>query len=298
MNIETNYTENTQIALKFDKSNLKNPDGRDGGSLKTIVDGKTSESNSQLNVSDTGSFFRVTVGTQFQSSSLHTNDEDASVTYTLTGDSTDDSGGGGVGSPTSEDQLVYWGTGETEEGVEQFSVPFGTETTRSLTVTNERQSDTTAQLQVGDQGFCQYVSVQETLNSDQYSKAGTYQLPAAQQSLGQVEASETFNIRFDLPNKTSLESSGINDYSCETSTTASFGTAEPLVIQVDEGFQLTGAFTFLAEDICFNIPFSTFGENGLESNNSRLCIPVAGIGFTGIAGMLGLFVVLRRRDIV
>jgi len=260
MVINSNKTSNTDIVIRAEKTNLKNPDNRDGGSLRAIVEGVDSSNSSELNVSDTGSFFRVTVG-DIQASTLYTTDSDWSVTYTLSDDATEaPSGGGGGGGAISEDQILYFGSSETEDGLESLSVPFGENVTRSMTVTNERQAETTAQVSVGSGGVCRYVSVQRALDSNQFASTGNYDLPAATQTLGTVQSTESFLIRFNLPEKDSLEEAGVEDFSCEFSTSSSYGTAEPLVVEVDEGFNLDWLIELLKYEFTFELPLDNLAS--------------------------------------
>lgn len=300
MQINTNLTENNPIVIRANKTNLKNPDNRDGGSLQAYVEGISSSNNTELNVTDTGSFFRVTVGTNFQASSLHTDDTDWSVTYTLSGENTTTiiDGGGGGEPPGSDSQVIYFGSAETQDGLETVSVPFGEEVVRNMTVTNERQSPTQAQVFVGDNGVCQYINVQRSLESDQFGNEGTYDLPAATQTLGTVESTEEFRIRYNLPNQSVLDSNGITDYSCEFETGSSYGTAEPLNIQVEEGFDFFGLFDLLGEELCFSIPVDSVSSNltggEVDSGSTEFCLAVwqiAGLLFVVLAG---LYVVGRR----
>ena len=300
MEINTNYTENNSIVIRADKSNLKNPDNRDGGTLEAYVEGVSSANSNELNVTDTGSFFRVTVGTSFQSSSLHTDDSDWSVTYTLSGENTTTIiGGGGGGDTDVESQVIYFGNAETEDGIQTVSVPFGEQAVRNMTVVNERQSPTTAQVFVGDTGVCQYISVQRTLGSDQFGDGGTYDLPAATQTLGTVETTKQFRIKYDLPNQTVLKSNGITDYSCEFETGSSYGMAEPLVIEVSEGFDFFGLFDFLRKDFCFEIPTdsvsSNLTEGSVESGSTQVCLAVWQIGGILLLIVGGLYVYVRSR---
>ena len=302
MQINTNYTENNPIVIRADKSNLKNPDQRDGGSLSAYVEGVNSGNSNELNVTDTGSFFRVTVGSGFQTSSLHTDDSTWSVTYTLSGENTTiiQPGGGGGGGADVESQVIYFGSAETEDGLETVSVPFGETAVRNMTVVNERQSPTTAQVYVGDTGVCQYISVQRTLDSDQFGNGGTYDLPAATQTLGTVEATEQFRVRYDLPNKTVLESNGITDYSCEFETGSSYGTAEPLNIQLSEGFDFFGLFDFLGEEFCFEIPVDGVTGNltdiSGDDGGREVCVTGWQIGLLLALLLVAGYLVLRRSE--
>jgi len=279
MVINTNKTSNTDIVIRADKSNLKNPDKRDANSLDAIVEGVKASNTDSLNVSDTGSFFRVTVG-DIQNSTLYTDDSDWSVTYTLSGDNTtiiDDGGGGGGGAgPTTEEQTIYFGQSQTQDGLETFSVPFNSTSVRNLTITNPSQESLTAELVVGTGGVCDYVSVRPSLTSDQWRGSGSYSVPAASPNqLGTIQdATVDTQIRFDLPARSQLESQGINEFRCEFQTASSYGVAEPLVAVVQAPLSLSGILDSLGlgQELCVKVPYATL-EGG--SDPREICQPLA-----------------------
>jgi len=296
MVINTNKTENTQIAIRADKTDLKNPDKRDADSLKAYVEGISSEGNSELNVSDTGSFFRVTVGTGFQASSLHTDDSDWSVTYTLSGDNTTviGGGGGGGGTPTSDETTVYFGSQQSVE--ETVSAAVGGTTVKNISVFNTREAEVTAQLEVPDSGFCRYIEVQETLSGDEFGSDGSYSLPAATPGpLTDSPRSETqVGLRFDIPNRSVLNEQGVDEFSCSLDTSSSYGVAEELDLIVNEEFSLTNFIDLFTDEFCISIPSANdFGE-GVDSN--EFCLPVYVWLLLGVSVLFGVYVLGKVRD--
>jgi len=294
MTINTNYTENNSIVIRADKSDLKNPDNRDGGSLKAIVEGTSSDNSNELNVTDTGSFFRVTVGDSFQASSLHTDDSDWSVTYTLSAEDTEVIGGGGGGStqPTTDEQTIYFGQDQTQDGVETFNVPFNETSVRNLTITNPSQESLTAELVTGSEGVCSSVSVRPTLNSDSWSGSGTYDVPAASPNqLGTIQdATVDTQIRFELPARSELESQGVTEFSCEFQTASSYGVAEPLVAQVEAPLSLGGILDSLGlgQELCITVPYATLDG---DSDPREVCQPLV-VWLLLAAGVLVLLYLL------
>lgn len=299
MVINTNYTENNSIVIRADKSNLKNPDERDGGSLKAYVEGVSSTSTDQLNVTDTGSYFRVKVGTSFQNSSLHTDDSDWSVTYTLSGDSTTIIGGGGGGGtqPTTEEQTVYFGEQQTQDGLETFNVPFNETSVRNLTITNPSQESLTAELVTGTNGVCQYITVRPTLESGQWSSSGSYDVPAASPNqLGTIQDAQVdTQIRFELPARSELESQGINDFTCDIDTRSSYGVPEPLVAEVEAPLSLGGILDALGlgQELCVTVPSASMDDNGeVVQDNREICQPLGvwlfAVAFLLILGYIGV----------
>lgn len=297
MQVYTNKTSSTNIVIRADKSNLKNPDNRDGGSLSAIVEGVDSINNTDLNVTDTGSFFRVTVG-DIQASTLYTDDNDWSVTYTLSGDNTEViGGGGGGGTPTSDDQVISFGSTTSEEGIETFNAPFGQTVTRELTVRNSRQDSVTAEIVRGSEDVCQYVTVQDTLDADTFGSTGSYDMPPAElSSLGNVRRStEQVQVRFSLPSEEELNEQGITDYRCSFDTSSSYGTAENLVLEIDEGFNL-GFLEVLADEFCLDSPYANLvdGGDGVESNPVSVCFALWQ-WLIGVAALIAAIVFGVRR---
>jgi hypothetical protein len=276
--INTNETSDTNIVIRADKSDLKNPDQRDANSLDAMVETVKASNTDSLNVSDTGSFFRVTVG-DIQNSTLYTDDSDWSVTYTLSGENTTVIGGGGGGGstgPTTEEQTIYFGEQQTQDGLETFSVPFNSTTVRNLTITNPSQESLTAELVTGTEGICGFVSIRPSLNSDQWSSSGSYDVPAASPNqLGTIQdATVDTQIRFELPARSELESQGVTEFSCEFQTRSSYGVAEPLVADVEAPLSIGGILDSLGlgQELCVTVPYATL-DGG--SNPREICQPLA-----------------------
>lgn len=239
MQINSNQTEEFQFAIRADKDNMKNPTGRDGGSLEAYVEGENSTGNNQLNVTDTGAYFRITVGTSFQQSSLHTDDSDWSVTYTLSGDDTDEpvgGGGGGSGGDSTSSQTVYFGA--EGQASEVYTASYGEAEVEDLTITNTERRQITVNIRKGSNRICDYITVQKSFTSSDFGEGGTYQMPEAVENFGSVEISNTTQLRFELPNRTAFEDEAIEDTTCSFETTASYGEAEDLEIEVDASTSL------------------------------------------------------------
>lgn len=254
MNITTNRTEETRVAIKADKDNTKNPDQRDGGSLEAYVEGVSSNGNNELNVSDTGSFFRIEVSTSFQTSSLHTTDTDWSVTYTLSGDSTTPSnggggGGGGGGGDDFDPSFQYEST--------NHEVIFGRRNTREFKVVNLEPAENTVNLErSSNQGFCQYVTIQKSIQSQEFGTSAVYTLGSSQNE----PANQKFvDVRYDVPNQSVLNEQGIADYTCKFTATSDIGEPEDLVLSAESTKSFIERFLNFLENL------------GLESKN--YCVP-------------------------
>jgi hypothetical protein len=302
MVINSNETSDTEIAIRTEKDQWQYNGEYDGGSLEAFVEGINTEETGELNITDTGAYFRIEVG-DIQNSTLYTDDSEWSITYTKTESGTPISGGGGGGGsePTTDDQTVYFGQAQTTEGLETFNIEFGTETVRNLTITNTVQEDLTVNLNTGSEPICQYIDVRTSLNDGDWGSSGTYQVPAATiNNLGtQQDTTVDTQIRFNVPNRTVLEDTGITDYTCSFETASSYGMAEPLNLRVEQGFSL-GRFLEelnLIQDYCFETGSLTGNFTGDQvEKGQEVCLPIPSpVGGAGLAVMGFIGFIYRRR---
>jgi hypothetical protein len=209
MNIRTNETDNSVILINTSKDQWQDNGVYDGGSLEAFVEGVSSSGNTALNISDTGTYFQIKVGTGFQQSSLHTTDSDWSITYTSTSDSSGGgSGGGGSGGGGGGTTIIDSGDNETTFTFSKpvYSLQPGGEQTQSFFVTHT--GDQTADVTVtvpfkDDQPGCEFFRVQtdHPVDNDsiQYGRTGVYTLqPGSQGLVGKY--TRPVGIKVDLPN--------------------------------------------------------------------------------------------------
>ena len=245
MNIRTNQTENSVIHINTSKDQWQDNGVYDGGSLEAFVEGVSSSGNTALNISDTGTYFQIKVGTNFQSSSLHTTDTDWSITYTATSDS----GGGGTGGGGSGGGSGVGGTiiegGDDDGTTFTFSNPIyslqrGGQQTKTFFVTHT--GDGTADVQVtvppaDQQPACQVFSLQTRHPPEndtvQYGGTGVYTMqPGSQGLVGKY--TRPVGIKVDLPssqgNLDKLMSDGT--ISCTFTTSTDTGTAGEFTARV------------------------------------------------------------------
>lgn len=248
MEVYTNKTEESVFRIPANKSNLKSPDDRDGGSLNAYVDGVSASGNTALNVSDTGSHFRITVGDQFQNSSLHTTDDSWSVTYTLGASSSSGSTGGSGGGVTSESVA--------EVPPQLYNVRFGGEAVRSFTVENIQDSDVTVGVRVPNTPSCDLFQVEtsasayppETTGSGEFGDRGEYEIEGGLY-LGDRISVEP-GVRVTMPEQPRFEELANRNGTvrCEVETTSSAGEVEPLVLEVEPGVDpLAGVKNFVEQ---------------------------------------------------
>jgi hypothetical protein len=277
MNISSSETRDTNVIWKIDKTDLT--DFSDRTSPPTgFIDGN----NSGVDVDVGSSFVYVNFTTDCCTSSPSEGTHSASLNYPVDeADTTEEpagGGGGGTTGPSTDEQTVYFGEEQTTDGLETFNVPFGTETVKNLTITNPTQESLSAQLTVGEEGICDYVEVRPTSDSSQWGKTGIYNVPAASvNNLGTIQdATVDTRIRFDLPNRTAIDSDSV---SCEFETASTYGNAEPLTVQVESPFSLEELLKGLGleGEFCIDgIPSGTLDENGeVSTSTNSVCAPVA-----------------------
>jgi len=279
MVIASNDTEETEIAVRTEKSKWQFNSVYDGGSLRAFVEGVSTENNTELNITDTGSYFRIEVGTSFQNSSLHIDDDEWSITYTNTDTSDDSTGGGGGGSRggTSSTTVYFGAQGQPEEN---FGVPFEKRVERDLRITNTERRELTVNLRKGTNPVCDYITVRKSFSSSEFGEQGAYSMPEAVERFGSVEVSNTTTLRFDLPNKTYLENQGISDYTCSFETGSSYGAAEELTVKLDTSVSLLGRIVqFLTElgmyePVSVDVPVASGSLSGDAKTESVTIGPV------------------------
>jgi len=237
MEIKTNITQENAVFYWVDESELTDWDSRK--SETGYLDGDTTN----VSVSDGVGRVKIKFGTSSGNSSPSKGTHSASIFYEVGSENTttiiEGGGGGGGTTEPSEEELVHFGQANTDSGLETVSVPFGETTVKNMTVTSQIQSPTPVRVTVNNGSACQYISVAKSLGSSEYGETGIYELPAASQTLGTVEISREFGIRYDVPNRSVLEASGTDlssGFKCSFDTATEGATAEPLTVDIQVSF--------------------------------------------------------------
>jgi len=246
MVISSNETSETEFAIRTEKSQWQYDSVYDGGSLEASVEGVNSSQTSELNITDTGSYFRIEVG-DIQNSTLYTDDSSWSITYTNTEDGEPVSGGGGGGggsTPSTDAKTVYFG--QDNQPFVNYSVDPGETVEKSLTLVNTADRDVTVNLRRGAGQQCQHVEVQQSLDSDEYGATGAYQVARGNVSdLSPTrENREEIGVRISIPNGTEDGELLEEGFVCDFETVSSYGGSEDLKIGLSNSFNL---FEWLAE---------------------------------------------------
>ena len=269
-NISTNLSQDSVVEWEIAESELNDWDDKKT-SGKVYYNGQV---NDNISIVDGIGTVTLRFGTDCCGSSPSKGSHDVSLFYeTGEGDTTiiENGGGGGGGTdPGDDEQTIHFGLEETAAGEESFTVPFGETATRNLSIVNERQAATTVRISRGNQAFCNFVSVETSLGSGDYGASGEYSVPAATQTLGTVETSVDTRLRFDVPNSSVIDSRDIDDLSCEMSTSSSLGTAEPLVLEVDEEIGIVTLLKDFFEPLYFEFYTFDFSTTDVDSTDPEM----------------------------
>ena len=224
---EVNHDEvgQAEVIIPVDKDDLRDPDQRDPDSLEAIVNGVSSEDDdSNLTIEDTGSEFRITVGTDFGSSSLSEGSHEWSTTYTLSEDN-GATGGGGVSPPSDDD------TGVRFENT-FFQVQPGAATEREFTIVNlEEAQENQVTISIPDTPQCNFFEIESSRDSGEFGDEGVFRIGPRESILEGVYRPE---FRVDMPDTETIEQDFDGELVCSPGVDTSFGsTTEDLTLNVE-----------------------------------------------------------------
>jgi len=236
VDIHSNVTEESRIVRRVDKDDLLNWDERDAKSEQAWADGRKKN----ISITDSEGTVYIEVGNNHGNSSLHEGSHTMAMSYTYnTGSpSGGGSGGGGAGGGGS-------GSSDDEEDTTEFDITFdvndvytaspGSVSTRSVRINNLLAQELTVEIEALREQFpgCQYVSVQRTLNSNQFEDSGVYTLQSRTQGLDSASYSERIRFQVDLPPMHELENrDGNTTIECGFQVESSRGEAADLLLRV------------------------------------------------------------------
>ncbi|WP_157575426.1 hypothetical protein [Haloferax sp. Q22] len=225
--VSSNLTEESNITVPIDESNLEKLSDRDGGSLEAYVNGRSGN----ISLRDGNGTVFITVEDDFGNSSLHEGSHTASLTYTIGKDDSSGSAPAPIRQPPSDGNQTNYSVEFTTQ--DYYTVAPGSTSKIYFTVWNYEKEANSVTLQTRDTTACSHFRVQSNFVGDKFSKNTSLKIPGTRDDLGAGGADVILMAKVNLPNRTELQNQGLGDtFTCRFDTGAGIGEAGSLNLTV------------------------------------------------------------------
>ncbi|MFB1064827.1 hypothetical protein [Natrinema sp. H-ect4] len=225
--VSTNLTEESNITVPVDESNLEKLSDRDGGSLEAYVNGRSGN----ISLRDGNGTVFITVEDDFGNSSLHEGGHTAALTYTVGNDDSSGSAPAPIRQPPSDGNQTNYSVEFTTQ--DYYTVAPGSTSKIYFTVWNYEKEANSITLQTRDTTACSNFRVQSNFVGDKFSKNTSLKIPGTRDDLGAGGADVILMAKVNVPNRTELQSQGLGDtFTCRFDTGAGIGEAGSLNLTV------------------------------------------------------------------